>query len=73
GRSRKGEAIDPRAGIVLHAKVGDRVERGAPFAEVHLVGRPDDVSAVEMVRSAFRWSARAVPRRRLFLGTLGAT
>ena len=35
GRRRKGDGIDPRVGIVLHAKVGDRVEAGAPLCEIH--------------------------------------
>jgi len=35
GRRYKGATIDPAVGIVLTAKVGDRVERGAPFGMVH--------------------------------------
>jgi pyrimidine-nucleoside phosphorylase len=70
GREKKGDAIDLRTGIVLHAKVGDRVERGAPFAEVHVAGRPGDATAIDEVRRAFRWSARRVARRRLVLGRI---
>ena len=72
GREKKGEPIDHRTGILLHAKVGDRVERGAPFAEVHVAGKPGDGAAVEEVRSAFRWSARRVSRRKLFLGRIAS-
>jgi pyrimidine-nucleoside phosphorylase len=68
GREKKGEAIDHRTGIVLHAKVGARVERGAAFAEVHHAGRPADKLAIEQVREAFRWSARPVVPRKLVLG-----
>ena len=71
GRARKGDVIDHRTGIVLHAKVGDRVERGEPFADVHHAGRPEDAGAIEDVRSAFRWSARPVPSRKLMLGHIG--
>jgi pyrimidine-nucleoside phosphorylase len=35
GRARKDDAIDPAAGVVLHAKVGDRVEVGTPLATLH--------------------------------------
>src|SRR5205814_2259894 len=64
GREKKGDPIDHRTGIVLHAKVGDRVERGEPYADVHVAGKPADADAIAMIRGAFRWSARRVPRRR---------
>src|SRR5436309_3478975 len=70
GREKKGDPIDHRTGVVLHAKVGDRVERGEPYADVHVAGRPGDTDAIAMVRDAFRWSARRVPRRRLVLGRI---
>ena len=72
GREKKGDPIDHRTGVLLHAKVGDRVERGAPFAEVHVAGKASDDAAIEEVRDAFRWSARRVPRRRLFLGRIAS-
>jgi pyrimidine-nucleoside phosphorylase len=72
GREKKGDAIDHRTGIVLHAKVGDRVERGQPYADVHIAGKPSDADAIGMIRGAFRWSARRVPRRRLLLGRIAS-
>ena len=72
GREKKGEAIDHRTGIVLHGKVGDRVERGQPYADVHTAGKPGDADAVAMIRGAFRWSSRRVPRRRLVLGRIAS-
>jgi pyrimidine-nucleoside phosphorylase len=72
GREKKGEPIDHRPGIVLRAKVGDRVERGQPYAEVHLAGRPADAGAIELIRGAFRWSQRRVPKRRLVLGRIAS-
>jgi pyrimidine-nucleoside phosphorylase len=35
GRARKEDAVDPAAGLVLHAKVGDRIEVGSPLATLH--------------------------------------
>jgi pyrimidine-nucleoside phosphorylase len=35
GRATKNDTIDPRVGIVVHAKVGDHVERGAPLFTVY--------------------------------------
>jgi pyrimidine-nucleoside phosphorylase len=72
GREKKGDPIDHRPGIVLHAKVGDRVERGQPYADVHVVGKTGDAEAIAMVRDAFRWSGRRVPRRRLVLGRIAS-
>ena len=72
GREKKGDAIDLRTGIVLHAKVGDRVERGAPYAEVHVAGKAGDDAAIEEVRRAFRWSGSRVRRRPLFLGRIAS-
>ena len=72
GREKKGDPIDVRTGIVLHAKIGDRVERGQPVADVHVAGKPGDAAAIEQIRGAFRWSARRVPRRRLFLGRIAS-
>jgi pyrimidine-nucleoside phosphorylase len=71
GREQKGQPIDHRTGIVLHAKVGARVERGAAFAEVHHAGRPADTAAIEQVRGAFAWSARPVVPGKLVLGRIG--
>jgi pyrimidine-nucleoside phosphorylase len=70
GRAKKGDPIDLRTGIVLKVKVGDRVAKGQPIADVHVAGAPADAAAVEEVRRAFRWSVRRVPRRRLVLGRI---
>jgi pyrimidine-nucleoside phosphorylase len=70
GRAAKGDPIDHRTGIVLHAKVGDRVERGAPYADVHHAGRPGDRAAIDAIREAFGWSARPTRPRRLLLARI---
>ena len=35
GRLRKGDPIDPAAGIVFEPKIGDRIEPGRPIGEIH--------------------------------------
>jgi len=72
GREHKGDPIDHRTGIVLKGKVGDRIERGAPYAEVHLASRPGDAAAVTQIEEAYRWTTRAVPRRKLVLGRIAS-
>jgi pyrimidine-nucleoside phosphorylase len=72
GREKKGEPIDHRTGIVLHAKVGDRVERGQPYADVYVAGKSGDAEAIAMVRDAFRWSTRSTRPRRLILGRIAS-
>ncbi|HJW50101.1 MAG TPA: hypothetical protein VJ726_11855, partial [Candidatus Limnocylindria bacterium] len=72
GREKKGDPIDLRTGVVLHAKVGDRVERGQPYAEVHVAGKSTDADATAEIREAFRWSARRVAPRRLILGRIAS-
>ncbi len=72
GREHKDDPIDHRTGIVLYGKIGDRIERGAPYAEVHLAGRPGDPTAVAAIEAAYRWSSRPVPHRRLVLGRIAS-
>ncbi|HUQ17212.1 MAG TPA: thymidine phosphorylase [Candidatus Saccharimonadales bacterium] len=72
GREHKGDPIDHRTGIVLQGKVGDRIERGAPYAVVHLAGRAGDAAALALIEAAYRWSARAVPRRKLIRGRIAS-
>ena len=72
GREKKGDPIDHRTGIVLRAKVGDQVERGEPYVDIHVAGRPEDADAISMVHRAFGWSPRRIPRRRLVLGRIAS-
>jgi pyrimidine-nucleoside phosphorylase len=41
GRRRKGDPIDPAVGIVFRPKIGDRLERGNPFGEIHARSEDD--------------------------------
>ncbi|MGH2671942.1 MAG: thymidine phosphorylase [Actinomycetota bacterium] len=52
GRKRKGDSVDPAVGIVLHAKIGDRLAPDGPIGEIH--ARVDDAagSAEEQVLAA---------------------
>lgn len=60
GRRRKEDAVDPAVGIVLHAKVGDRVDGHTHLADVHARTEEAARLAVDRVRAAFV-VAEAVP------------
>ncbi len=49
---RKGDAIDPAVGIVVHCKIGDRLEVGQPIGSVHARSRDDAREATRMVLGA---------------------
>ncbi len=54
GRRRKGEAVDPAVGIVLEAKLGDRMEAGGAVGAVHARTREAAEAAVRAVHAALR-------------------
>ena len=84
GRATKSAPIDPAVGIVLHAKTGDYVERGAPLFTVHARhpvpvdsdggtagGEAAAVSqAVRQTLEAFGWSDTAVEPPPLLLDVI---
>jgi thymidine phosphorylase len=53
GRDRVDAAIDPGAGIVLHAKPGDRVDAGAPLADLHVGAGREPGPALALLADAF--------------------
>lgn len=54
GRRRKGDAIDPAVGVLLHVKMGDRVDAGVPLAELHARDLAGAEAAAARVRAAYR-------------------
>ena len=56
GRMRKGDPIDRAVGIVLHAKIGDRIMTGDPLGEVHSRNDGDADQAVERTLGALTLS-----------------
>jgi pyrimidine-nucleoside phosphorylase len=60
GRLRKGDPVDPAVGIVVLARVGDRLAPGAPLAEVHARTDATAEAAEARLRDAFRLSPEAV-------------
>ncbi|MCC6170177.1 MAG: thymidine phosphorylase [Caldilineaceae bacterium] len=53
GRQKKGDPIDHRVGLMLHAKVGDRLEPGAPLCTMHAADEAAGAALHNRVQSAF--------------------
>jgi pyrimidine-nucleoside phosphorylase len=56
GRRAKGDVVDPAVGIMLRARIGDRVEAGQPLAHVHARSDAAAEEAFARLRAAFRLS-----------------
>jgi pyrimidine-nucleoside phosphorylase len=56
GRRTKADPVDPAVGIVLRARIGDRLEPGAPLAEVHARTELAAEVAAAALRAAYRLS-----------------
>jgi pyrimidine-nucleoside phosphorylase len=66
GRSRKTDAIDHAVGILVHHKVGDRVEQGQPLFTVHANDERRAAEARHQVLSAHVFADEPVPALPLF-------
>ncbi len=66
GREKKGDAIDHGVGIIVHYKVGDRVEQGAPLFTIHAKSQEDFKAARERLLAGIAWSAEEYPPLPLF-------
>ena len=58
GRRTKSDPVDPAVGIVVRARIGDRVEAGQPLADVLAHADAAAREAIERLRSAFVLSVR---------------
>ncbi len=66
GRQKKGDTIDHAVGVVLHAKVGDFIEKGQPIFTLH-ANQPEAIApARQRLLEAFSWSREPVPPLPLF-------
>ena len=62
GRATKESVIDLSVGLVLHKKVGDRVEAGESLATIHAASREKAVEAAELLRACYSLSPDPVQR-----------
>ena len=66
GRAKKSDSIDHAVGIVIHHKVGDKVEKGEPLFTIHANNEAKLVEAQEAVLAAHSFSADEVAPLPLF-------
>jgi pyrimidine-nucleoside phosphorylase len=71
GRSRKSDPIDHSVGIVIHHKVGDRVEKDGPLFTVHANSPEKLAQAKEHLLAAHQWSEEPCQPLPLFYGVIG--
>ena len=71
GRQRKGDPIDPRVGLVLQAKVGDRLTRGQPLLEIYATSAEDADAVRADLLGAYTWSKKQPVVQPLLIGSVG--
>ncbi|MGG3017851.1 pyrimidine-nucleoside phosphorylase [Geobacillus stearothermophilus] len=69
GRAKKEDVIDLAVGIVLHKKIGDRVQKGEALTTIHS-NRPDVLDVKEKIEAAIRLSPQPVARPPLIYETI---
>jgi len=70
GRERKGEDIHHGVGIVIHHKVGDRVEEGQPLFTVYARSSAEAGAAAERLLRAHTWSEQVCEPLPLFYDSI---
>jgi pyrimidine-nucleoside phosphorylase len=65
GRRAKEDEVDPRVGMMVRRRIGDRVAAGEPLAVLHLAR--EDAGAVERARACFRVGEAPAPAPELVI------
>lgn len=66
GRQKASDAVDPRVGITVHKRIGDRVDAGEPLVTLHVDHAGIDAATLR-ARDAFRIGDEPVTAPALFL------
>jgi pyrimidine-nucleoside phosphorylase len=66
GRARKGDAVDHAVGLIIHRKVGERVEKGEPLFTIFANDATKLTQVRESLQAAFEWSDTPVASLPLF-------
>ena len=72
GRQKKGESIDHRVGLMVHAKVGDQVAPGQPLCEIHAADEAAAHAVQERLLAAYEFSNEPVEPLPIIYERIGA-
>ena len=72
GRERKEDSVDPAVGIVLHKKVGDRVDSGEPLATIYYNANARLARAEQLIEESIRITDSPPQKRPLVHRVIGA-
>lgn len=67
GRQKKGDPIDPRVGVMVHAKVGSRVVAGEPLCTIHAADEVSAAAQVPVLLAAYMLAEEPVGRLPIML------
>ncbi len=70
GRAKKSDSIDHSVGMVVHVKVGDKVETGQTLVTIHAKTEADALLAIDNIKPAVTLSDRAIDPLPLFYGVI---
>jgi pyrimidine-nucleoside phosphorylase/thymidine phosphorylase len=70
-RDKKEDKIDPAVGVILEAKIGDKVEAGSVLCRLYYTLEEGVDEAADMVEDAFRISSQKPDERELILEVVG--
>lgn len=70
GRATKEDVIDLSVGVVLHKKVGDKLNINEPVATVHGNNDESVSAAIDVIKGAYRLSQKAVDKTKLIKGVV---
>jgi pyrimidine-nucleoside phosphorylase len=70
-RDKKEDKIDPAVGVILEAKIGDKVEAGSVLCRLYYTTEEGVDEAADMVEDAFRISSQKPDERELILEVVG--
>lgn len=70
GRAQKGDTIDTIVGLILHHKVGDKVNQGDPIFTIHSNDKDKLHTSSQRMLKAYQWSVEPYPALPLFYGVI---